>query len=388
MPGIEYSPNARASCQGCRCKIPKGNVRVSVKAQSPYSRGGRHGISHGYFSGECITKYYHAECYRNMKDFTKFYGFYSLEKEDQYKYLTKEQREKIFGPDDLVTKALSSIPEFEYGDASFLDNYDVDAAVAATRPNLTVGATTATTTTTTNGNDAATTTPEQEPVKKKAKVLTTKQQESYNITITGLKYAQTKAKPNEKIKLRREPENVSWKASHRVCVSVWEREIDLTKFSFSFLKLPKKYDSNAVLVLNEEGQKLGHLRKEMAPKFSTLLLSLADKNLTLEGQITGHGDAYTQPARVKIVKMTMPPATIATTTAAAATSNRNVAVPVTPSSNKKPATKKGTTTATKKKKQESYNITISGLKYAEARGEKNEKIKLRREPENVCFLFC
>ena len=58
-----------------------------------------------------------------------------------------------------------------------------------------------------------------------------------------------------------------------------------------------------MLVLNEKDQKLGHLRKEMAAKFSTLLRSITGKNLTTEGQVTGYGDGYTQPARVKIVKI-------------------------------------------------------------------------------------
>ena len=269
MPGIEYSPNARASCQGCHCQIPNGNVRVSVKAQSPYTQAGRRGFQRGYFSGDCITKYYHAECYTNKTEFTKFYGFYSLKREDQHKYLTKEQKEKIFGPEKLVEKALSSIPndnddDDEFGDASFLDNFDVDAAVALARPipatddddefgdasfldNFDVDAavalarpipatpstavastppTPATPATnekentgnnkrTTDGaseSSVASTTPSTlarvispTPAKKKAKTT----EQSFNITITGLKYHEAKAKPNEKIKLRREPENVS-----------------------------------------------------------------------------------------------------------------------------------------------------------------------------------
>ena len=60
MPGIEHSPNARASCQTCRGKIWKGCVRVSTATR------------------EGASKYHHADCY-SRGDKSAFYGFAQLD---------------------------------------------------------------------------------------------------------------------------------------------------------------------------------------------------------------------------------------------------------------------------------------------------------------------
>jgi hypothetical protein len=93
MVAIEYSPNGRASCKGCFCKIFEGHVRVSVKELSKsYYRSKSNGSS---------FKYFHAACYNSRIDFTKFYGWYDLRTEDQMKCLTEEQKKRMY-PDDPV----------------------------------------------------------------------------------------------------------------------------------------------------------------------------------------------------------------------------------------------------------------------------------------------
>ena len=62
MPGIEHSPNSRASCQTCRSKIWKGSVRVSTRTR------------------EGKNKYHHADCY-HRGDKSSFYGFSMLNAE-------------------------------------------------------------------------------------------------------------------------------------------------------------------------------------------------------------------------------------------------------------------------------------------------------------------
>eukprot|EP00798_Chlamydomonas_sp_ICE-L_P004903 gene4903-34670_t len=84
MVQIEHSPNARASCQDCRCKISKGEIRVGCKAMSPYERG------------LFINQFHHAACYSGRKDFTQFYGWDSLSAEEQKPLLTDEQRARLY----------------------------------------------------------------------------------------------------------------------------------------------------------------------------------------------------------------------------------------------------------------------------------------------------
>lgn len=158
MPGIEYSPNSRAGCQGCHCKIAANCVRVNVKSASPYQRN------------SFKNKYYHAECYTNYKDFTKFYGFYSLKPEDQKKY----------APEELF-------PE-DYIDEQKLLGLVVD------KDN---------TTSTTKKRVACTTDKNEEKESKKAK----RSPGEFEIVITGLMYA--KAQAVEKVKLVRGPQNLS-----------------------------------------------------------------------------------------------------------------------------------------------------------------------------------
>eukprot|EP00984_Skeletonema_dohrnii_P009029 scaffold3387_cov122-Skeletonema_dohrnii-CCMP3373.AAC.3 len=79
-PLAQYSPNARARCQGCRDKIQKGSIRICAKSGAPMSRNG------GY-----TNQYHHAECYRNRKDLTTLWGFRNLAKEDQKRFMTEEQ---------------------------------------------------------------------------------------------------------------------------------------------------------------------------------------------------------------------------------------------------------------------------------------------------------
>jgi hypothetical protein len=145
MVKIEYSTNSRARCQSCHSNIGQSTIRIAVKAMSPYQKG------------ESITKYHHASCYNNRKDFTKFYGFWDLTKDDKKQFMNEEQRRENF-PED----------------------YMQDAIIAAT-----------TTTCSATQEEKSTT------------------ESSLNLTITGIKYGEVCAYANQKVLLVRELENVS-----------------------------------------------------------------------------------------------------------------------------------------------------------------------------------
>ena len=150
-----------------------------------------------------------------------------------------------------------------------------------------------------------------------------------------------------------------------------------------------------MVVLSEGNKILGRLRKEMAPKFSSLLQKLTEKNYTMEGQITGNGDGYIQPGRVKIVKL-MPVGGNNNND----NNNNKHSTNVQEKKEKAPAlTTKISTYIAKnntkqvvppppehmiKMKEQVFYITITGMK---AKGKINDKIKLLREPENVSSIF-
>ena len=146
MVKIEYSTNSRARCQSCHSYIGQKTIRIAIKALSPYQKG------------EYMTKYHHASCYNNRKDFTKLYGFWDLTKDDKKQFMNEEQRRENF-PED----------------------YMEDAIIAAT---------------TTTCSSAT----------QKEKMTT---ESSLNLTITGIKYGEVCAYANQKVSLVREPDNVS-----------------------------------------------------------------------------------------------------------------------------------------------------------------------------------
>jgi len=83
MVKIEYSSNSRASCQSCKSVIVQSEIRGAVSAMSPYQKG------------DYTMRYYHATCYSNRKDFTKFYGFRDLTKDDREVFMNKQQSNEI-----------------------------------------------------------------------------------------------------------------------------------------------------------------------------------------------------------------------------------------------------------------------------------------------------
>mmetsp|Transcript_25033 Transcript_25033/g.37823 ORF Transcript_25033/g.37823 Transcript_25033/m.37823 type:complete len:370 (-) Transcript_25033:101-1210(-) len=88
MPSIQYSPNSRARCQSCHFTIHEGGITVCATDNSPYTKC------------EFIKKYWHANCYKNRKDFTKFYGFKYLTKHDQLLFMTEEQKKEKWNSHD------------------------------------------------------------------------------------------------------------------------------------------------------------------------------------------------------------------------------------------------------------------------------------------------
>jgi hypothetical protein len=209
MVGIAYSPNGRAHCQGCHCNIPVGNVRVSVQSKSPYQRH------------EFIDQYYHAECYQNRKDFTKFFGFWKLQKEDQKKYVSEKKKKELFPEDYMVDEAkiLAAVTQQQPQD----DDRESDAAVKKKRK---------------NDNDykvdGVAKQPQDDADKENSAVVEKKRKNgddddkvvdaqdktatkklkknntvpSMNITITGINHSTVRASPQQKVKLVREPNNV------------------------------------------------------------------------------------------------------------------------------------------------------------------------------------
>jgi hypothetical protein len=208
--GIAYSPNGRAHCQGCHCNIPVGNVRVSVQSKSPYQRH------------EFIDQYYHAECYQNRKDFTKFFGFWKLQKEDQKKYVSEKKKKELFPEDYMVDEAkiLAAVTQQQPQD----DDRESDAAVKKKRK---------------NDNDykvvdGVAKQPQDDADKENSAVVEKKRKNgddddkvvdaqdktatkklkknntvpSMNITITGINHSTVRASPQQKVKLVREPNNV------------------------------------------------------------------------------------------------------------------------------------------------------------------------------------
>jgi hypothetical protein len=146
MVKIEYSTNSRARCQSCHSNIGQSTIRIAVKAMSPYQKG------------DYITKYHHASCYSNRKDFTKFYGFWDLAKDDKKQFMNEEQLRENF-PEDYMEGTII----------------------------------------------AATTTTTQCNATQEEKSMT---ESSLNLTITGIKYGEVCAYANQKVLLVREPENV------------------------------------------------------------------------------------------------------------------------------------------------------------------------------------
>jgi hypothetical protein len=145
MVRIEYSTNSRARCQSCHSNIGQSTIRIAIKAMLPYQKG------------EYITKYHHASCYSNRKDFTKLHGFWDLTKDDKKQFMNEEQRRENF-PED----------------------YMEDAIIAAT-----------TTTCSATQEEISTT------------------ESSLTLTISGIKYGEVCAYANQKVLLVREPDNVS-----------------------------------------------------------------------------------------------------------------------------------------------------------------------------------
>ena len=131
-----------------------------------------------------INKYTHASCYTNRKDFTQLYGFRDLDKNDQMRFMTEDQKRSHFPADYVDVEALasaSSSSTSEGGDAGGLQKRSINV----------------------DGD---------EQLKKKQKSKATPKEEKKKappLIITGLKYAEVCASVGEEVTLVREPENVS-----------------------------------------------------------------------------------------------------------------------------------------------------------------------------------
>jgi hypothetical protein len=81
----------------------------------------------------------------------------------------------------------------------------------------------------------------------------------FDLILTGIRYAEVRADPGEKICLIREPDN--------------------------------QYDANAVRVENATGKKLGHVKREQVAVLAPLLDRLSGP---FEGVTTNYGDGWMQ----------------------------------------------------------------------------------------------
>ncbi|KAL7535233.1 hypothetical protein ACHAXR_006356 [Thalassiosira sp. AJA248-18] len=231
MVSIEYSPNSRAHCQKCRGKINSRSVRVCAKG-APVSR------SSGY-----INTYTHAECYTNRKDFTKFWGFRDLEKEDQKRFMTEEQKRQAF-PGDYAAEAVAAAA------ATGLQKRNANAAGSAE---------------------------EEQPSKKKSK---SKSKKPTVLTIVGLKYADACAACGEKVTSVREPEN-----------QYDSNAIKVVNSSNRIVGRIKKEDAAS---LSQTLERIDAINAKLQSK---------GEQLITDGTILDAGNGYTQSVQVEFKKM-------------------------------------------------------------------------------------
>mmetsp|Transcript_34008 Transcript_34008/g.38013 ORF Transcript_34008/g.38013 Transcript_34008/m.38013 type:complete len:296 (-) Transcript_34008:214-1101(-) len=246
----------RASCQSCKSVIVQSEIRVAVSAMSPYQKG------------DYTMRYYHATCYSNRKDFTKFYGFRDLTKDDREVFMNKQQSNEIstssitsnaaavkqstgkrnsahltMPPENSAEKLTKRAPSLE-SDSTDADSYNVAAKITPGVLTKKVSGIT--------------------PSKDLRRIVVNpylKNKSISNLTITGIQYGQVCAYSNQKVSLVREPKN--------------------------------KFDKNAVKVTNLTGKSIGHIKKEQALSLSARLAKLGN-DITVDCTVINNGDGYNQ----------------------------------------------------------------------------------------------